>query len=171
MLIVRPEKSEESPLVEEIIRRAYGREDEIRMLAALRGTPDFIPQLSLVADEEGSLRGYALFMKAAVEAASSVHSAASLMMLAVHPEHRKQGVGERLIRHGGERCRSLGREIIFVFGDFGYFSRVGFKLAQDLNLTSDIVHPQMPLLTLDLAGRLAAAGSGTVHYPQILRRM
>ena len=57
MAIVRGEKPEERGAVEDLLRRAYGREDEARLLASLRSSPDFVPQMSVVADMEGVLAG------------------------------------------------------------------------------------------------------------------
>ncbi|MFA6092435.1 MAG: N-acetyltransferase [Elusimicrobiota bacterium] len=171
MMIVRPEKSEEVPLVEGILRDAYGRDQELKALDSLRRTQDFLPQLSLVADEDGALRGYALFAKAAVETSSQVFSAAALILLAVPKEYRHKGIGERLIRHGGERCRGIDREILFALGDPAYFARIGFKPASDCGLTFSWPQQQSPLLVFAQAALLSKLGSGTVHFPQAFQKL
>jgi len=164
MAIVRGEKPEERGAVEDLLRRAYGREDEARLLASLRNSPDFVPQMSVVADMEGVLAGYALFMKADVAAGNETYPSLALVLLTVLPEHKRSGVAERLIRHSVERSRGLGLRFLFVIGEPAYFSRFGFKKASDLGLEPDFHVAGGALQVLPLQNDLPERINGKVRY-------
>jgi len=164
MAIVRGEKPEERGAVEDLLRRVYRREDEARLLAELRRSPDFVPEMSVVADLEGTLAGYALFMKAGVAAESGSYPSAALVLLAVPPEHKRSGVAERLIRHSVERGRGLGLRFLFVIGESGYFTRFGFKKASDFGLEPDFDTAGGGLLVMPLQNDLPGRINGKVRY-------
>ncbi|HAH07988.1 MAG TPA: GNAT family N-acetyltransferase [Elusimicrobia bacterium] len=166
MPIVRPQKPEESALIEEILRKAYGREEEARLFASLRGSQDFLPQASLVADHEGQLVGYVLFLKASLVGANDSHPALAMALFAVLPEFQRRGMGERLIRHSLERCRGINHHLFFVIGDPAYFSRFGFQDAAASGLGVDFAAPPAPLQVLDLSGSILGRVQGKIRYPQ-----
>lgn len=166
MPIVRPQKPEECGAIEEILRRAYNRDDEARLFASLRGSSDFLPQASLVADHEGQLVGYVLFLKASLVCANDSHPALAMALFAVLPEFQRQGMGERLIRHSLERCRGINQNIFFVIGDPAYFSRLGFQEASALGMTPEFPLSGHPLQVLDLSGQIVGHVQGKVRYPQ-----
>ncbi len=49
-----------------------------------------------------------------------------LAPLAVHPEFQKQGIGTQLIESGIQHLSSLSVDILFVYGDPGFYGRFGF---------------------------------------------
>jgi len=169
MAIVRGEKPEEHRAVEDLLRRAYGREDEARLLASLRGSPDFVPQMSVVADLDGILTGYALFMKAVVAAENENYASLALVLLTVLPEYKLSGVAERLIRHSVERGRGLGLRLIFVIGEPRYFSMFGFRKASDLGLEAEFEVSGGSLQVLPLQNDLPERINGKVRYSKSIQ--
>jgi putative acetyltransferase len=169
MPIVRPQRPEESGVIETILRKAYGREDEARLFVSLGGSPDFLPQASLVADNEGQLVGYVLFLKASLVCPNDNHAALAMALFAVLPEYQRRGMGERLIRHSLERCRGINQHLFFVIGDPAYFSRFGFQDAAALGLEADFAVPKASLQGLDLTGKVLGTVRGKVRYPQAIQ--
>ena len=55
-----------------------------------------------------------------------------LSPLAVSPEWQKQGVGSGLVRLGLEILAERGVPVVFLEGDPGYYSRLGFAAGGDL---------------------------------------
>ena len=61
MIIIRPEKQEEYNQVFHIHKRAFGQEDEARLVEKIRQSPGYVPELSLVAVKDGKAVGHILF--------------------------------------------------------------------------------------------------------------
>ena len=169
MIIVRPETASEQDAVADLLRRSYGREGEVERLNTLRASTDFLAPLSLVADKAGWLLGFVLFSRAGVVDGASSHSAVAMGLLAVLPEHRRQGVAERLIRHGLERCRGLGHKLVFTVGDPRYFSRLGFRPSVPLGLSPEFPASGGQMLALELDGKLLGSIKGVVRFPAALK--
>ena len=164
-IIIRAEKSAERPVSEQIIRLAYGRESEVVLTASLRETAEFNPELSIVADQGGKIIGYALYSAATVVTAAGPQRALALATIAVLPECQKQGIGERLVRHGLERCRTRGVELVFAIGQPQYFSRFGFRPADPLGMQCELPLRPGDFQAIDLSGRLLGSIRGQVVCP------
>ncbi|OIO05958.1 MAG: hypothetical protein AUJ52_12860 [Elusimicrobia bacterium CG1_02_63_36] len=164
-VIIRAEKPTEREVSERILRAAFGREDEVRLSTALRGLSDFNPNLSLVGADENEIRGYALYHRSTVDTGTGSQPALLLSPIGVDPAYQRQGIGERLVRHGLERCRVVGLELVFVIGLPPYFSRFGFQPAAPLGLTPSIAIPEDQFQVIDLSGRMLGKIQGRVALP------
>ena len=168
MVIIRSEKADDIPIGTAILMAAYGRDDAARMVNAVRdATEYFHPGLSIVAAEDDQIVGYALYCRAMVAAQPS----AFLVTLGVLPDKQKQGIGERLVRHGLERCRGLGLELVFVLGHPEYFSRLGFRPARPLGIESEFAENDNDLQAIDLAGTLLGKITGSLRLPVGLKNI
>ena len=49
-----------------------------------------------------------------------------LSPVAVHTEHQKKGVGQRLITFGIDFLKEADVDLVFTYGDPNYYSKVGF---------------------------------------------
>lgn len=163
--IIRSEQPSEREVAHNIVRAAFGRETEVQLLQSLRGLADFNPNLSLVAADGTEIRGYALYHRATVDGKAGPQPALLLTPLAVDPAYQRQGVGERLVRHGLERCRVVGIELVFSLGLPSYFARFGFQPAAAHGLTPMISIPQDQFQVIDLSGKMLGAVSGPVALP------
>jgi len=85
MLIVRPESPPDYPQVALIHQRAFGRENEARLVAAVRQSEHYFPALSLVAVLDDQVAGHILFSRCHIEAAERRVPALALAPLAVLP--------------------------------------------------------------------------------------
>ena len=168
-IIIRGEAVAERPTSDEILRQAYGRDDELRLAAALRVAAEFNPNLSIVAANGGELLGYALYSRVTIIGSTGVVPAAALAVLGVRPERRKLGVGERLVRHGLERCRGLGVDLVFAMVRPDFFARLGFRAAVPEGLTPDLVLPSEQFSVFDLNGSRLGRVKGTVSFPAAFR--
>lgn len=162
-VIIRGEKPEEIPLGAAILQAAYGRDLEARRMMAIRDYSEFFhPGLSIVAADGADIVGYALYCKTA----AGSQTGALLAAIGVLPDKQRQGVGERLVRHGLERCRGLRLELVFAIGDPGYFTRVGFLSAANYGIQPEFaLAGGQSLLVIDLAGGLLAKTKGVLRLP------
>ncbi len=104
---VRTETRADAEQVAKVLFQAFGnREDESELVKRIRRSDGFIPELSLVAEQNGEIVGHILLSKAKVVNGDQQTGVIALAPLAVDPKHQKQGIGGLLIQEGVERCLS-----------------------------------------------------------------
>ena len=79
------------------------------LVNALRNGNAYIPELSLVAEENGKIIGYIMFTKATVSETEIL----ALAPLAVLPEYQRKGVGTAIIWYAG--CKTMLPESVELF--------------------------------------------------------
>jgi putative acetyltransferase len=104
---------------------AFDRPDEAGIVARVRVSEYFIPELSLVAELDGRVVGHALFSYVGLEGDEPARILA-LGPLAVHPAYQGRGIGSALIKEGLEVARARGEPLVVVLGHPGYYPRFGF---------------------------------------------
>jgi len=165
VISIRSETPEDYAGIHEVNALAFGREDEARLVEAVRASPDFIPALSLVAVEDGRVVGHALFSPIHVETPTGVVAILALAPVAVRPERQNQGIGSRLIRRGLDECRRLSHAVVNVVGHPNYYPRFGFSPARALGLEAPFPVPDEAFMVLELAPGALADVKGRVRYP------
>ncbi|CAJ1384385.1 unnamed protein product [Effrenium voratum] len=122
---LRAAHASELPELLRLHRAAFGEEGAVIAKLVEEFQQDGSGQLlSLVASEDGLL-GHVIFSQ--IQLAHL--RAAILAPLAVLPKRQKQGVGSQLVKRGLEQLQKDGLELVFVFGNPGYYSRFGFRPA------------------------------------------
>ena len=111
---IRLERAEDRAAVGEVNRLAFGREDEGRLIDALRA--EGYARLSLVAEVEGRIVGHILFSELPIATRRGEIDALTLAPMAVMPERQRQGVGSMLVREGLRACAERGHRIVIVLG-------------------------------------------------------
>ena len=165
MITIRPETAEDYAAIREVNVLAFGREIEAKLVEALRESPDFILELSLVAVEGGRVVGHILFSPLVIETKDGSVPALALGTLAVRPESQNQGIGSKLVREGLERCRSLGHRIGVVIGHPAYYPRFGFSPARARGLEAPFPVPDEAFMVLELVPGALDGVAGIVRYP------
>lgn len=130
---IRTEMQKDYDEVYQLNVRAFdNREDESKLIERIRASEWFIPELSLVAEDNGQIVGHALFSKSAiVDHEDKHHEVIVLAPIAVLPDRQKQGIGGKLIREGLRRSAELGYQYVFLIGHPSYYPRFGFKPARE----------------------------------------
>ncbi len=83
--------------------------------------------ISLVAEAEGSVVGHAAFSPVAIDDSQNFQGYI-LAPLGVKPAYQKRRIGSQLIENGFLQLSEIGVDILFVYGDPGYYSRFGFSV-------------------------------------------
>jgi putative acetyltransferase len=99
---------------------------------ALRKTLDTEGGLSLVAERAGAVVGHVLFSTSLLDAPRELVKVPVLSPIGVLPELHGNGIGTALIRRGLEILDERGAPMVFLEGDPGFYSKVGFKAGGDL---------------------------------------
>jgi putative acetyltransferase len=165
-MLIRPETPADIPAIYALNQQAFdGRQEEPGLVDAIRLSDDFIPQLSLVAEEDGPILGHILFSRIHLQTGAGPLPALSLAPLAVLPDHQNRGIGSALVRHGLAECRRLGHAIVLVLGHPDYYPRFGFsaQLATALECPFGDVGPAW--MALELVPHALSGVRGKVIYP------
>lgn len=135
MTNIRPENPADIADIYSVNKLAFeGSDAEPQLVNAIRISDGFIPELSLVAEQNGQIIGHILLSRIYIETGDRKLPALALAPMAVLPEYQKQGVGSELVKHGLEECKRLGHAIVIVLGHPAYYPRFGFSagLAESL---------------------------------------
>jgi putative acetyltransferase len=154
---VREERPEDLEAIREVNRQAFGRDDEARLVDALRDGG--YARLSLVAEESDRVVGHILFSDLPI---GTLHGLA-LAPLAVLPAHQRQGIGSRLVREGLRLCAEAGHRIVLVLGHLEFYPRFGFSAQRAERLRAPFTGPSF--MALELVPGALAGVSGKVRYP------
>lgn len=161
MLEYRCERPEDSGGIELLLDSAFGPGRFAKTAYRLREGVAFLPELSLVAWEDGVMRGSLRFWPIEIGAART--SALLLGPLAVDPGQRGRGIAVRLMELALEKATALGHRIVVLVGDEPYYARVGFSAAaaQELRMPGPVDRNR--LLARELAAGALSGVNGVIR--------
>ena len=133
MTEVRIEQPEDVDGMRRLRESAFGGEVEAALVAALRPTHAWLPEYSVVAEENGVLVAYALLSRVMIGGQEGL----ALGPVAVTPERQKQGLGATVIREALRRATEARERLVLVLGDPAYYRRFGFVPAAPYGITSE----------------------------------
>lgn len=163
---IRPETPADYDAIDRINELAFDRDNEARLIRALRIRDDFDPRLSLVAEmDDKRLIGHILFTPIEVHTTAGPLPALALAPMAVLPEWQRQGVGGNLVRTGLDHCRQHGHTRVIVLGHPQYYPRFGFVPAARFGIQPPFPVAEEVFMAIELEPGAFTDGTGTVTYP------
>jgi putative acetyltransferase len=161
---LRAERPADVGPVDLVNRLAFGQVDEALLVARLRVSDAYMPELSIVAEEDHEVVGHILFTRVQLDPPSEVR-VISLAPMAVLPERQRRGIGSELVRRGLQAATDLGEQVVVVVGHPEYYPRFGFELASGFGLTNPLPGVEEAFFARTLRDDLGIP-SGQVVYPQ-----
>lgn len=168
-LTVRPETEADVPVVEDVVRAAFGGDEVPRLLAGLRESVAWLG-LSYVAEDDGEVVGHVSYSRAWVDARDRVVDVLVLSPVSVRPDRQRRGVGTVLVTETLERMRAREEPIVFLEGDPGYYRRLGFEPAGPWGFTAPSVRIPAPAFQAVRLPSYDADLSGALVYPDVFWR-
>lgn len=165
MIIIRPETLEDSNVIFEVNKLAFGQENEARLVENIRQAANFNPKLSLVAIKNEKVVGHLLFSPIIIQTPKGDIPALALAPLAVCPEFQNQGIGSKLVKQGLEECQGLEYKVVVVIGHPNYYTRFGFSSATAKGLSAPFPVPDEAFMILELVPGTLDGINGMVKYP------
>jgi putative acetyltransferase len=134
-VLIRREAESDVGVIGSITAAAFARPNEATLIDELRGSPAWIPALSLVAVEPGGeVTGHVLCSRAHVDDVPVL----ALGPVAVRPDRQRAGVGSALMHAVLGAGDALGEPLVVLLGDPGYYGRFGFGLAAEYAITPPV---------------------------------
>ncbi|QMV44837.1 N-acetyltransferase [Cohnella cholangitidis] len=134
-MTIRQETAKDYPFIHFLNFIAFGnREDETRLIERIRKFSCYVPDLALVAEEDGTIVGHMLMSKANVVADNQSQEVLVLAPIAVLPAKQKQGIGKLLINEGLKISKQLGFKAVFLIGHPTYYPQFGFQPARPFGI-------------------------------------
>ncbi|WP_084146783.1 GNAT family N-acetyltransferase [Paenibacillus wynnii] len=165
---IRTETKEDYIQVYDVNFMAFGdREDEARLVERIRESQYFVPQLSIVAENDNEIVGHLLMSKAKVVEGNSKHEVVVLAPIAVKPDFQKQGIGKQLIFEGLKRCKESNYNLILLIGHPTYYPKFGFKPARTYGLElKQFQVPDEVFMVCELKKNELCSIKGELIYPE-----
>lgn len=135
-IILRQEEEKDYRETENVIREAFWNRfvpacDEHYILHLMRNSPDFVPELDIVATYNGKIVGNVDYIKSYIISDDGKNiEVLTLGPIGVLPEYQRKGIGGKLIDYSRKIARDMGFRAIFLFGDPDYYTRHGFVPAE-----------------------------------------
>ena len=126
---IRPETEADHASIKNVNDQAFGEPVEAALVATIRATDRFVPELSLVAEVEGEVVGHVLLSYVDIEPGS--HRVLQLGPLAVLPSHQRRGIGSALMREAIRLADERGEPLILIEGNPRYYERFGFARSDE----------------------------------------
>lgn len=167
--MIRQERPDDYGKVFDLVERAfldqaYSDHKEHYLVNRLRVSSNFVPQLSIVAEMEGSLAGYILLTSIEITGASGHYASLAMAPLAVHPDYQKRGIGSQLIIKAHKKAKELGYTSVVVIGHKDYYPKFGYQLANTFGLTFPFKVPDINCFAIELVKNGLAGVQGEVVY-------
>jgi CubicO group peptidase (beta-lactamase class C family)/predicted N-acetyltransferase YhbS len=163
---IRSERPADEAAIRAVNEEAFGQAAEGRLVDALRGSPFFIRELSLVAEAAGGgIVGHILFTRLKIVSEDEVHPALALAPMSVRPAWQRQGVGSKLVRRGLVVARDLGHSLVVVLGHPSYYPRFGFRPASGFGVRPPFETSDEAFMALVLRPGNRDEFRGVVEYP------
>lgn len=164
---IRSEKPEDYPEIYDLVKTAFqtanvtnGKEQDL--VNELRAADTYVPELALVAEENGKLIGHIMLSETHINDGSKSHTALYIAPLSVALEHRSKGIGSALIEASFKRAKALGYTAVVLVGDPAYYHRFGFKSSIDYGITSTHEIPAEYVMACELTPHALNGITGTM---------
>lgn len=163
-MTIRQEVSQDHTAVYSLVQTAFATAEksdgnEQDLVAALRKSKSFIPELSLVAEEDGRIVGHILFTKAQVGGQAVL----ALATLSVLPDYQRKGIGLALMKQGHRIAKELGYSYSVVLGHAAYYPKAGYVPASVYGIKAPFAVSDDHFMALKLDDA-APKLDGVIHY-------
>ncbi|WP_223599216.1 GNAT family N-acetyltransferase [Chryseobacterium sp. GVT01B] len=172
MITIRKEEEKDYKQVFELTEEAFREmvhsdHKEQFLVEKLRRSEAFIPELSLVAEnEDGRIAGHILFTKLKIINGTESFESLALAPVSVKPEFQNQGLGGKLIAEGHRIAKELGYQSVILIGHEKYYPKFGYKKTSNFGISFPFDIPEENGMAVELVKDGLKNKKGVVKYPQ-----
>lgn len=162
-LKIRPETPADYPDIAQIHVLAFGQNNEAELIAKVRDSKRYIPQLSLIAEMSQEKVGHILLSPIDL-IADTTKTVLALAPMAVKPNYQRQGIGTKLVERAIACADQLQYPLIVVLGHTWFYPRLGFEPADLYHIEPPFSLPREVFMVKPL-NHYHPDYQGKVHYP------
>jgi predicted N-acetyltransferase YhbS len=168
---IRQENQNDYNTVETIIRLAFEKEErsdhkEQLLVARLRKSEAFIPELALVVECDGIIVGHILLTKLIIQNGTKVYESLALAPISILPKYQKKGVGSALMFESHKIAKRIGFKSIILLGHKDYYPRFGYEPTIKYNIKAPFNVPEENYMIKLLDENASKDIAGEVIYPK-----
>ena len=132
-ITIRREKPKDYDEVYQLVKTSFAASehcdgDEQDYLNEIRKTDRFIPQLSLVAEnDKGKIIGQIILHRTYIISLRKSHPELVLGPICVHPDYFRRGIARSLLNEALLIARKMGYGAVFLCGVYDIYIKLGFK--------------------------------------------
>lgn len=161
---VRPESAADIKAIDVVHLSAFGGDDEVNLVSALRDSAGYNPDLSLVAEFHERIVGHILLTKVRLQRDHGGCDVLALAPMAVVPSQSHRGIGSELVQSALDAAKRMEFPAVVVVGHPEFYRRFGFEPASKWQLRCNLPAPADAVMAMELdAGVLD--GGGNIIYP------
>ncbi|CAB1245277.1 Putative acetyltransferase [Ruminococcaceae bacterium BL-4] len=100
------------------------------VLHTFRSSPDFVPELDFVMEQDGKLIGHIMYVRSKICADDGrVIPIMTFGPISIAPECKRKGYGTILLRYSMNEARKLGVGALAITGNINFYGKSGFTVA------------------------------------------
>jgi len=168
-MIIRRETEDDFDRIYDLVKVAFqtakvsnGKEQDFAN--ELRNSGNYIPELALVAEEDGKLIGHIMLTKTYITTDDGKFEALLMAPISVLLEHRNRGVGSELINESFRLAKELGYTVVVLVGDPAYYHRFGFRPAVTFGIKHTPEIPDENVMACELVPDALNGFSGKIDF-------
>ena len=162
---VREETAADRRAIDVVNISAFANEEEANLIAKLRDSAAYIPELSLVAELHTRLVGHIMLSAITLTGVHGELRMLELGPMSVVPSQSHRGIGSALVRAALAKAGSLGYPAVVVIGHPEYYRRFGFVPLVEFAITCALPVPEDAVSIKELVTD-AVPRNGKLRYPQ-----
>jgi predicted N-acetyltransferase YhbS len=168
IVIIRQETPQDYSRIYDLVKVAFqtakvtnGQEQDF--VERLRNSRDYIPELALVAEQDGDLSGHIMLTRTYITHRDDKVEALFLGPISVVLEYRNQGIGSALMNESLRLAKAMGYKSVFLVGDPAYYHRFGFQPTAKFGIKEMEPIPDEYVMVCVLVDNALAGITGTVR--------
>lgn len=165
-LIIRAEQPDDVDATRSLVAAAFGDGAIAELLDDLRASLAWLG-LSFVAELDDEIVGHVAYTRAWVDDPNELVDVLVLSPLSIRPDHASKGIGTALVLESLDLMGERDEPLVFLEGDPGFYSRVGFVPGEPLGFRSPSSRiPTAAFQVRPLPGRPGRV-TGALVYPDV----
>lgn len=130
-MVIRPEQPSDHEAIRKVVSAAFGSPVESELVDRIRASPEYVPDMALVAELDGpaggEIVGHVMVSGAVVRNEGADRTIVMLSPLAVSPDHERRGIGSALVRAVTKIADERGEPVVVLEGNPAYYAQFGFE--------------------------------------------
>lgn len=152
---IRQEQTADHKAVFSLIEQAFSTEElsdhqEQFLVDRLRQSPNFVPELSMVAEVDNTIVGYILLTPITIDNGEQTFSSLALAPVCVSPDCQGMGIGGQLIRQAHQQAKALNYASVVLLGHADYYPKFGYRQADYYGITLPFDVPKENCMAVEL---------------------